>query len=81
MGKISYRCNDPNCTSIYPKSVLKGKKCLCSNCEENEFILTSVHLERAVPKCPICVSKSGPKVQKVLDKLGSILDNFVGDNK
>ena len=52
-GKKSYRCFDPECTSIYSKDMLHGKASKCTDCG-SEFILTHEDLKRARPKCLKC---------------------------
>ena len=74
MGKISYMCSDPLCTSISPKQLLKGKLSLCPKCKTNEFILTPRHLERANPVCVLCTNGiSAKQYQETRKKLAEVL--------
>jgi hypothetical protein len=50
-GEPAYRCNHPECTHFAPRSLVIGKRSVCSRCG-SEFILTATDLQKAAPVCP-----------------------------
>ena len=55
LGKVVYRCNDPNCYYKVDRDFLIGKMSRCTSCG-SEFILTCVQLDRKNPKCDNCAN-------------------------
>jgi len=52
-SKIYFRCTDPDCTAIYDKEFLVGKRARCPLCGE-AFILTKADLKLLKPRCLGC---------------------------
>lgn len=56
-----YVCSDPDCGTIQYKKYLKGKRCLCSRCKTETFILTPRDLRKARPVCMNCSNTAEAK--------------------
>jgi hypothetical protein len=64
-----YKCADPHCTYIAPRSLVIGKSSLCPECHEHEFILDHEALRRAVPKCHHCRNTKEAKARRAGEEL------------
>lgn len=53
VGKVRYRCVQPNCYFVVSKDLLLGKQSLCSVCD-TPIILDHYDLRRAAPRCINC---------------------------
>lgn len=65
-----FRCLHPDCTAIFDKEFLRGKRALCS-CGR-DFILTREDLRRATPKCMNC---SDTKQARAFQAAQSLIEN------
>lgn len=77
-GEMQYRCKDPDCFDIKPKSLLVGKKSLCTICRQ-EMTLTLEDLRRANPRCINCSDTKAAKKHKEIEKaVDSVFDEIFG---
>lgn len=53
-GELWFKCNDPLCTHIAPRSLVMGKASLCTKCGSKITQLTWKHLDRIKPLCLGC---------------------------
>lgn len=73
-GELHYRCLHPDCTYTAPKSMIEGKRSMCTNCKEKDFILTKYDLRLKNPVCPACSNTQEAKdKRKYQDLVGSLL--------
>lgn len=69
-----YQCAHPECSHYVDKKWLVGKKSMCT-CG-NEFILTTVKLRNAQPRCDLCSSSRRSRdFQKAAGIMDLILEN------
>lgn len=74
LGEMNFRCDHPDCNKIQPRSLLLGKRALCSICHGNEIILTGEDLRRAKPRCINCSTTKEALLKK---ERGDIMDNIM----
>ena len=73
-GEQQYKCDDPDCTHTAPRSLILGKRTICSICRAKDFILDSKSLKLARPRCPDCSNtKEAKKQREVKEKVEAIL--------
>jgi len=69
-----YQCADPDCNHFNNKKYLKGKRSLCPQCKEVDFLLTPEHLRMARPVCFNCSNTKEAKAfrekKRILEELG-----------
>lgn len=63
-GQTRYKCADPDCSTIQPRSYLQGKRSKCWACG-GEFILSADSLRRARPHCGCVTGQSTCEVTDI----------------
>ncbi len=73
-GEQQYKCDDPDCTSTAPRSLLLGKRTICAVCREKDLILDHKSLKLARPRCSNCSNTAeSRKSRELKEKVEAIL--------
>ena len=76
-GEVQYKCDDPDCTHIAPRSLVLGKRTICAVCRDKTFVLTYRDLRLSRPRCQGCSnSKEAIEKRSLATKIEDILTNL-----
>lgn len=80
-GEQQYKCDDPDCTSTAPRSLLLGKRSICAICRSKDLILDHKSLKLARPRCENCSNtQESRKKRELKEKVEAILGGMDATN-
>ena len=73
-----WKCADPDCSAMFKRFQVRGKRSVCRSCHKNTLILDNNALKQTNPKCKLCSqSKVAITQREMNDSTKDFLDNLL----